>query len=185
MPEGFGATENTPPPAGEGVGIDQPVQVPSDAILPVLTEEDEGYLLQLQRMQAEFANYRKRILRERADWDIRAKGELVTSLIPVLDDLSRAREAHASNPPSPEAEGLLLILARLEESLMAAGLERQDTAAGTVFDPHIHEALAGSPSEEHPEGTIIETLQPGYVFRGQLLRPARVRVSQGPTVAVS
>jgi molecular chaperone GrpE len=185
MPEAAGAAEETPPPVGEGEGVGRPIQLPPDAIGPTLSEEDEAYLLQLQRLQAEFANYRKRIFRERADWEVRAKGELVASLIPIVDDLTRAREAHASNPPSAEAEGLVLILARFEEALVAAGLEVQDTAPGTIFDPHIHEALIGSSSEEFPEGTIIETLQAGYLFQGQLLRPARVRVSQGPAIALS
>jgi molecular chaperone GrpE len=109
----------------------------------------------------------------------------VQKLIPVLDDLARAREAHAMNPPSAEAEGLLLILSHLEDALLSSGLEKQATPPGTVFDPNVHEALIGSPSEEYPEGMIIETLQPGYLFRGQLLRPARVRVSQGPSLAAS
>ena len=168
------------PPAPE-----PPEVAPPDQEQAALTEEEEGYLAQLQRLQAEFSNYRKRIARERADWDIRAKGDLMSSLIPVLDDLARAREAHAANPPSAEAEGLLLILTRLEEALVAAGLERQHTDPGTPFDPHIHEATMGSPSEEFPEGTIIETMQSGYLFHGRLLRPARVRVSQGPSVAGS
>jgi molecular chaperone GrpE (heat shock protein) len=177
--------QHTSVPAREEPEFGLPGEIPPAAIAPPLTEEEEGYLAQLQRLQAEFANYRKRTMRERADWDIRAKGELVAGLIPILDDLARARETHAASTPSTEAEGLLLILARFEEVLTTAGLEKQATAAGTSFDPHIHEALAGSPSEDYPEGTIIETLEPGFLFRSQLLRPARVRVSQGPSGAVS
>ncbi|MBM3286950.1 MAG: nucleotide exchange factor GrpE [Candidatus Eisenbacteria bacterium] len=144
-----------------------------------LTAEEEGYLEQLQRLQAEFSNYRKRVSRERTDWDAHAKGELISLLLPVLDDLGRAREAHASATPSPEAEGLLLILSRLQETLCAAGLEAQESEPGAAFDPHLHEAISCEPCADHPEGLIIGTVQPGYLFRGQLLRPARVRVSKG------
>lgn len=151
---------------------------PAEAVLGDV--EERGYLDQLQRLQAEFSNYRKRITRERADWDARAKGEALALLIPVLDDLDRAREAHAAMPPSPEAEGLLMILGRLEDILRQAGLERQSTEPGTLFDPEAHEALMTEPSATHEEGRITGTLQPGYVYRGILLRPARVRVSQGP-----
>jgi molecular chaperone GrpE len=172
------STREVPGPAATG-------EAPAGGQARPLTDEEEGYLLQLQRLQAEFSNYRKRITRERAEWENRARGDLVAGLIPVLDDLARARDAHASNPPSAEAEGLLLILAHLEEALAVAGLEKQATPAGTLFDPHVHEAILSSPSDEVPEGAIIETLQPGYLLRSQLLRPARVRVSQGPSIAVS
>ncbi len=140
----------------------------------------EEYLEQLQRLSAEFANYRRRTMRERAEWEIRAKGDLVSSLVPVLDDLDRARSHLDMQTISKEAEGLHLVCSRLEEILQAAGLERQMTEAGTRFNPEIHEAFASANSDEYPEGDIVETLQPGYLFRGILLRPARVCVSRGP-----
>ncbi len=162
MREGGGPAASTPAPEPES------------------EDEAQELLEQLQRLQAEFSNYRKRILRERGEWDIRAKGEVILGMIPILDDLQRAREAHAGSPPSAEAEGLLMILSRLEDRLRSLGLEMQDTSPGTAFDPHLHEAVTSEPSEEYPEGVIISAVQPGYLFHGQLLRPARVRVSQGP-----
>ncbi len=83
----------------------QSVQTPPDRMQPALTEEEEGYLQQLQRLQAEFANYRKRTLRETRRLGSRAKGELVASLIPVLDGLTRARESHAANPAERRGGG--------------------------------------------------------------------------------
>jgi molecular chaperone GrpE len=151
----------------------------------IISAEEMTYLEQLQRLQAEFTNFRRRIQREKAEWDIRAKGEVLTGLLPILDALDRARSFWETHPPDADAEGLLLTLTRLEDYARSVGLERQPTDAGTPFDANGHEALLTSPSEEYPEGTILETLQPGYLFRGLLLRPARVRVSRGPAVEPS
>jgi molecular chaperone GrpE len=147
----------------------------------ILSPEEMTYLEQFQRLQAEFANFRRRIQRERADWENRAKGEVLTGLLPILDDIDRARTFWQSHAADNHAEGFLLILTRLEDFARSVGLEMQQTDVGTPFDPHQHEALLSSPSEEAPEGAILETLQPGYCYRGILLRPARVRVSMGPS----
>ncbi|MBD3160700.1 MAG: nucleotide exchange factor GrpE [Candidatus Eisenbacteria bacterium] len=145
-------------------------------------EPREDYLVQLQRLQAEFSNYRKRTARERLAWEDRAKGEILQGLLPVLDDIDRARDSIGSKKPAKEVEGMMLILGRLEDQLRIIGLERQPIEPGTPFDPDRHEAMMTEPSEEFPEGAILGTLQPGYLFRGILLRPGRVRVSSGPPV---
>ena len=149
---------------------------------PAIGSKEREYLEDLQRITAEFANYRRRVQREKTDWDARAKADLLTLLLPVLDDLGRARAHWNEKPLEKDADGLLMILARLEEILRSVGLEVQEIEPGTPFDPHQHDALATCVSEEHQEGTIADTLQPGYLYRGMLLRPARVRVSQGPPV---
>jgi molecular chaperone GrpE len=164
-------------------GITEAQATPADALADrILSPDEMTYLEQFQRLQAEFTNFRRRIQREKADWDTRAKGELLTGLLPILDAADRARAFWQNRPPDQDAEGLLLIMTRLEEFARSAGLEIQPTDAGTLFDPHEHEALLSSPSEDYPEGAILETLQPGYRFRGMLLRPARVRVSRGSAV---
>ena len=139
-----------------------------------------GYLERLQRLQAEFDNYRRRIQRERAAWQTTAKGELLTGLLPILDDLACARASMERQPTGADAEGLLLIVSRLEAFLRSGGLEVQKTEPGTPFDPNYHEALMTGVSDTVPEGMILQTLQPGYVYRDLLLRPARVQVSCGP-----
>jgi molecular chaperone GrpE len=151
----------------------------------ILSPEEMTYLEQLQRLQAEFNNFRRRIQREKAEWETRAKGDVFIGLLPILDDIDRARSFWETHPPQKDAEGLLLILARLEEFARSIGLEIQRTDAGTPFDAHEHEAIMTTPSEEYPEGAILETLQPGYLYRGLLLRPARVSVSRGPAVEPS
>lgn len=154
---------------------------PAEAAAPrePLTEEEMSYLEQLQRLQAEFSNYRRRIQRERASWESRAKGDVLVGLLPILDDLDRARSAIGKKPKAKDAEGLLLILSRLEDSLTALGLESQNTEPGVEFDPNYHDAVMTEASDKYPEGAILATIQTGYTFQGILLRPARVQVSRG------
>ncbi len=136
------------------------------------------YLDRLQRLQAEFDNYRKRIRREQEDWSRLAQADVMLRLLPVLDDLRRARE-HVS-ADAPDASGLLLILKRLEDELAKSGLEEQKADPGTRFDPEQHEALLVVPSREVPEGAIVQVLEPGYLFKGKLLRRSKVSCSTGP-----
>lgn len=162
--EGLPISDRTPP--------DQGASGPTD-------ESQEEYRDQLLRVSAEFANYRRRTMKERIEWELRAKADLVSRLVPLLDDIDRARAHLDRDTASKEVEGLLLVFARLEELLRNAGLEIQATEPGMQFDPEIHEALVSTHSDDYPEGSILETLQPGYLFQGVLLRPARVRVSRG------
>ena len=143
------------------------------------SEAAAGYLDQLQRLQAEFDNYRKRVRREQDDWQRGAQSELVGRLLPVLDDLRRAR-GHAAPEDEPDAAGLLLILRRFEDLLTKAGLEVQAIEPGAPFDPEEHEALIAVPSTEIPEGGIVQVLEPGYRFRERLLRRGKVACSTGP-----
>ena len=165
-------------PAGDETAVTASDEVAAKQETP--SQEEADYLEQLQRLQAEFSNYRRRIQRERAQWEMRAKGDLLAGLLPILDDLDRARASLSEDKKSKHAEGLLLILSRLEESLRSVGLEVQPVEPGTPFNPDIHEAMLTEPSEDHAEGMILGTLQPGYVYQDLLLRPARVRVSSGP-----
>ncbi len=137
------------------------------------------YLDQLQRLKAEFDNYRRRVAREKEEWFRLAKAEVMAGLLPVLDDLRRAREHSDGSDEPPDAQGLLLILKRFEDILAQLGLEEQDTRDGHEFDPEIHEAVLTEPSEETSEGRIVRILEPGYSFDGRMLRPGKVSVSSG------
>jgi molecular chaperone GrpE len=160
--------------------------LPSDPqAAPPLTDEEVSYLEQLQRLQAEFSNYRRRIQKERAQWDARAKGEVLAGLLPILDDLGRARASIQGEPDGKDAEGLLMVLSRLDDFLASMGVEMQKTEPGTPFDPNHHEAFMTGTSDEYAEGLILETFQPGYIYEEFLLRPARVKVSSGPEKPVS
>lgn len=171
--------EPVPEPEVPSMPSDTP---PEEAEAPVETAATPDlaaeYLDQLQRLKAEFDNYRKRVAREKQDWWRQARASAVTQLLPVLDDYRRALR-HAG-PEAPDGAGLLLILKRFEEGLTRLGLEEMKTEPGTDFDPEVHEALLTSPSGDYPEGQIVETLEPGYLLDGVMLRPGKVAVSSGP-----
>jgi molecular chaperone GrpE len=139
-------------------------------------QERDEYLADLQRVAADFENYRKRVARDQENLVARAHERLVKELLPVLDDLERALQAAAEHEEAKLEEGVRLVHRELEEALAKEGLVEIET--NEKFDPHKHEALLTQPSEED-EGTIIEVLQKGYRLGDRVLRPARVVISQG------
>ena len=125
----------------------------------------------LQRLQAEYVNYRRRVERDRTAVAEMALGKVLTGLLPVLDDIGRARD-HG------ELEGGFRQVAEsLENSLAKLGLEQFGTA-GELFDPNVHEALMHTVSPDVEEDTCVEILQPGYRLGDRVLRVARVTVAQ-------
>ena len=145
-------------------------------------QRDE-YLADVQRLAADFENYRKRAVRDQQSLVARAHERLVRELLPVLDDLERAlaasehEEAEAVHAPRLQ-EGVQLVVRSLREALQREGLVEIETNGR--FDPHVHEALLSQPSEEEEEGAVLEVLQKGYRLGDRVLRPARVVISQGP-----
>ncbi len=144
--------------------------------LEAAAKERDEYLDALQRLKAEFDNYRKRVARDQGDLVARASERLVKQLIPVLDDLERTLEAAASHDEGKLADGVRLVHRALAEALAKEGLVEVDTDG--AFDPHTQEALLSQPSGE-AEGTVIQVLQKGYRLGDYVLRPARVVVSSG------
>lgn len=140
-----------------------------------LSDQEEKYL----RLAAEYENYRKRTARERAELTSRAQAELVKQLVDALDDL--ARFAHV-DPAMVDAativQGVDMVEKKFLKTLTAAGLEIVDPV-NQSFDPTLHEAVATepalSPEDDH---VVARVFQVGYLFGGQLLRPARVVVKQ-------
>jgi molecular chaperone GrpE len=137
----------------------------------------DRYLDQLQRLKAEFDNYRKRIAREKEAWWRESRASVLSELLPVVDDVTRAR-AFAELGETLDASGLVLVLKRFATTMSKLGLEEMDTAPGTEFDPELHEAVLAVPSKE-AEGRIVDTVEPGYLYEGQLLRRGKVTVSSG------
>ena len=140
-----------------------------------LSDQEDKYL----RLAAEYDNYRKRTARERSELTSRAQAELVKQLVDALDDL--ARFAHV-DPATVDAativQGVDMVEKKFLKTLSAAGLEIVDPV-NQSFDPTLHEAVATepalSPEDDH---VVARVFQVGYVFGGQLLRPARVVVKQ-------
>ncbi|MBC7791430.1 MAG: nucleotide exchange factor GrpE [Anaerolineae bacterium] len=146
-----------------------------DDFRATLSEDRERYM----RLAAEFDNYRKRSARERHEAGARAQGDLVKQFVDVLDDIARFAHIDASTVSSATVvEGVEMVEKKLMKALGTAGLETINPV-GEPFDPQRHEAVAteaASTSEE--DHTVSKVYQQGYVFNGQLLRPARVVVRQ-------
>jgi molecular chaperone GrpE len=141
-----------------------------------VTRERDEYLDTLQRVQAEFANYKKRVARDQSDLVARASERLVKELLPVLDDLERALEAAAAHEEAQLEEGVRLVHRQFADALAKEGLV--EIVTDGKFDPHTQEALLSQPSEAE-EGAVIQVLQKGYRLGDHVLRPARVVVSSG------
>ena len=141
----------------------------------VAKQRDE-YLDALQRLKAEFDNYRKRVARDQQELAARAHERLVKELVPILDDLERALEAVAQHEEAQLEEGV-----RLVHRSLASLLERQgvkEIATEGKFDPHVHEALLAQPAEGLESGSVVQVLQKGYKLGDRVLRPARVVVAE-------
>jgi len=141
-----------------------------------LRVENEDLIETLQRLQADFDNYRKRAARDQDALVARAGERVVKELLPVLDDLERALEAAERHEEAKLEEGVKLVHRQLEQLLEREGLAPIETDG--KFDPHVHEALLTQPSAAE-EGSVIEVLQKGYRLGDRVLRPARVVVAQG------
>jgi molecular chaperone GrpE len=135
--------------------------------------EAHDYLDDLKRLQAEFDNYRKRMMREQTDIAARASSRLIQKLLPVLDNLDRALEHEA------ELGSLPLIQKELLAALADEGLETIE-ALGQHFNPHLHEAVESHQDAEVSEPTCTEVYRRGYLLKGKVLRPAMVVVARPP-----
>ncbi len=149
-----------------------------EAQLEQAKREAAEYLDHLRRLQAEFDNYRKRVLKEQTRAVEMAAEPLVSKLLEVLDDFELALIAAEQKPDFDKfLRGVELVYAKLADGLRAEGLERID-AEGKPFDPELHEALMGS-GEGDGEPVVADVFRQGYTLRGRVIRPAGVRVSHG------
>ncbi|HET9776222.1 MAG TPA: nucleotide exchange factor GrpE [Gemmatimonadaceae bacterium] len=137
--------------------------------------ERERYL----RLAAEYDNYRKRAARERTEAGARAQADLVRELIDALDDVARfAHVDPATTDATTVVQGVDMVEKKLLKALGNAGLEVINPV-GETFDPAVQEAVATEPTSAREDDHVVSRVyQPGYVFKGQLLRPARVVVKQ-------
>jgi len=168
----------TPPPAGDA---SEQVEQDFDALLADAQRERDEYLEIAKRTKADFENYRKRMGSEVQAAAGRGKAEVIREVVPVLDDLERAIQAAGLDPEGDSedalAHGVLLVFRSLRDSLSRNGVEAVDPQ-GEKFDPMAHEALSTLPAEGVESGTVVEVMQKGYRLGEQLIRPARVVVSE-------
>jgi molecular chaperone GrpE len=137
------------------------------------------YWDRLLRQQADFDNMRKRIERDKQEFQKFAQEDIIIDLLGVLDDLERSVEAAEKKQENFEAflKGIEMILAHLYELLKKRGVIAVD-AKGKKFDPAAHEALMQTESGEHGDGEVIEELQKGYKMNDRVIRTAKVRVAK-------
>ncbi len=142
-----------------------------------LRRENDELRDQLLRKRAEFENFRKRVERDRQQAGAEAVADLLTALIPTLDNLDRALS-------SAGGEQTLRQGVELTRRELLALLERQGVTVedplGQRFDPERHQALSHEAVPGKPEGTVVEVFRKGYSHRDRLLRPALVKVAKGP-----
>ena len=154
----------------------------TDAGMAKLTADLEELRQSMLRSQADFANYRKRIEKERFEDSKRATARVLEGLIPVIDGFEHALAAHREAEYENYRKGFELIYKQLLDNITKLGVERLDPV-GKPFDPHLHQAVDREETSEHKDGTILQVFQPGYVFHGRVLRPAMVRVAVHPSGA--
>ena len=148
------------------------------AKLSQLESERYEYLDTLRRVQAEFENYRKRVIKEQTALVDRATSGLVEQLLPVLDSFELALknlDAADSDDIESVRKGVELVYAELLGVLEKAGLSRIE-AEGKPFDPNVHEAVMKEDGDSEP--IVTDVLRTGYTLKGRVLRPAMVKVTR-------
>ncbi len=131
------------------------------------------------RLAADFENFKKRSRQDQLDTIQHASADLISRLLPVLDDLRSALEHKPEGVDEAWAKGIELSLRKLEEVMSTHGLE-PIPSVGSRFDPRYHEAIGHVESDEHPEDTVVTELRRGYRIRDRVVRPSLVKVSRRP-----
>jgi molecular chaperone GrpE len=178
QPDPSPATEPAEPAAAEAADTGEPA-MESDP-LAALAAEAAVWRDRALRAQAELDNFRKRMAREAAETRRFANAALVEDLLPVLDNFDFGLQAaRGESESSPITLGMTMVRKQLDDFLAAQGVH-EIPAAGQVFDPTRHEAVATEASGEVPEGGIIRVLRKGWLLQDRVLRAPNVIVSSGP-----
>lgn len=166
-------------PADEGnVDAEQkfPGETAGQETLDEIKVQAENYLNNWQRLQAEFDNYRKRTQREKEEYIKYASEQVVKGLLPVLDNFERAlAAAKVKQDFAGFVQGVDMIFRQLSDILTKEGLAPIE-AVGQMFDPNFHEAIL-QVEGPHPENTVVEEVQKGYLLKEKVIRPSMVKVS--------
>jgi len=146
--------------------------------LAALEAEKEELNQRYLRLQADFENFKRRTREEKArDRQFRAM-DLITNLLPVLDNFERALGSAAEHEESKALkQGLEMVYRQLTEALKQEGVTKIE-AEGQPFDPNKHQAVMQVESDEHESNVVVEVLQAGYELNGRVIRPSMVKVSQ-------
>lgn len=147
----------------------------SEKLRSELDEYKDKYL----RLMAEFDNYRKRVLKEKSELILNGGEKVISSILPVLDDIERAEESMTTIEDSKSfQEGVSLIFEKLKTILEKNGLKKMDTV-GEQFNVDFHEAIAMVPGQpDELRGKVIDSVQTGYLLNDKVLRHAKVAVAE-------
>lgn len=149
---------------------------PLDEKLQKCEQEQKEYLEGWQRAKADYVNYKNEEGRRMEDMARFITAGFVQDILPVLDSFDLA--LHSSKGVAPEVErGILLIRTQFEDVLKRRGVEGIKVTPGDIFNPEIHESI-GEIDSDFSEGVVAEEVQRGYILRGKVLRPARVRLAK-------
>lgn len=176
------AATNPPPPQPEPEPATKSSDIQSLTVqLAEISNQRDAFQSQYLRIAADFDNFRKRNSKEKEEMEIRTKQTTIAELLSVVDNFERAR-----TQIKPQNEGEMAIhksyqgvYKQLVESLKRIGVSPM-RPEGQQFDPNLHEAVMRQPTEEHPEGTVIEELQRGYYLGDRILRHSLVKVAAPP-----
>jgi len=145
-----------------------------DEKIEEMDAEIDDLLSRLQRLQADFVNYRKRSQREKAEMTARGKIELCANLLPIIDNFERALKAEDN--VDDFYKGVEMIYNQLLKTFAEEGIE-EILAEGEEFNPEYHEALMRVESDNYEEGTVVEVVQKGFILDDRVIRPAMVKVA--------
>ncbi|HEX4516834.1 MAG TPA: nucleotide exchange factor GrpE [Polyangiaceae bacterium] len=168
--------ENTE--SAEGQEQETPPELPAPNELEAAQDEAAKLKDMLIRTAADFDNFRKRTRRELEDARRGGRDDLLKEMLPVFDNLERAiQSAQKATDVKAVADGLAMILKQFDNTLSRTGLQRVPTV-GVMFDPSQHEAIQQMETDEHPPGTVVAEVQPGYKEGERLVRAAMVVVAK-------
>ena len=164
--------------------VDSPSKI--DADLAAAKADAAEWQDRFMRKAAEFENYRKRVDREKSELKIMSQSAILQGILPVLDGFDRALKYFsetegAAGSVEKYREGVELLYRQVTDTLGHAGVAPIE-AEGKPFDPHLHEALSSAETSEAAEGTIVNELRRGYMFKDSLLRPSQVIVAVQPKI---
>ncbi len=169
------AEQQSSPPSTQAAVTQELAPAAEDA--QAIARERDEYYDRLLRKTAEFDNYRKRVERERREQAEYAAADVLTDLLPLIDDLERALLVDSNAGVDAYRKGVELIHKQMLDLLRRRGVTAID-AVGQQFDPHLHQAVSHETVPGHPEGEVVEQFRRGYKLRDRLLRPAMVKVAK-------
>jgi len=175
--EAGSADETEGTESAEGAGGEAAASAPVDPVAEAKAEALR-FKEQWMRSAADFDNFRKRSRKELEDTRKAGREELLKDLLPVFDNLERAMtSAERATEVKPVSDGLKMVLRQFTDTIGRSGITKVPTV-GNLFDPSLHEAIQQVETDEHPPGTVVAEVQPGYLQGDRLVRAAMVVVAK-------